>query len=76
MCGQGLDALFEYANNVHGHRTRAAQSNNLYIKQQHKRCFSYLGTTTWNKIPASIRSATTLTGFKRMYTQNYFSKTV
>jgi hypothetical protein len=74
MCSQGLDEIFEYANNIHSHSTRAAQSNNLYISQQHKRCFSYLGATTWNNIPASIRSATTLAGFKRLYMQNYFAE--
>ena len=45
--------------------------NNLYIAQQHTKSVSYLGATTWNKIRVSIYLDTNLSGFKRMYIQNY-----
>ncbi len=69
-----MDNMFTYNRNVHGHGTRGANEDNLYIAQQHVKSFSYLGATAWNNIPLAIRSATSVASFKTLYIRNYFSQ--
>ncbi len=71
---QGLDNLFEYNRNIHSHNTRSATDNNLHIAPNHTKSFSYLGATTWNNIPTSVRNAKSVSNFKNRYLQHYFNE--
>ena len=70
---QGLDNFFEYNRNVHTHNTRSATDNNLHIGKNHIKSFSYLGATTWNNLPISVRNAENINIFKNRYLQHYFN---
>ena len=51
--------LFTYVKNTHSYNTRAAASNNFYIKKSRlniqQKSFSRFGVRIWNQIPAHIR---------------------
>ena len=46
QCPSNLENLFQFNHDVHGHNTRSAQNDKLFIPQYHYKSFSYVGDTS------------------------------
>ena len=62
---------FTYLSDSQSYSTRSARSGLLKIPRFHvsayKKSFAYNGATTWNNLPANLRSCSSLIAFKNVY---------
>ena len=69
MAPQYLSTKFHFAHEVHNRNTRNSVMKNLYVPrpktETFKQSLAYIGSTTWNSLPAEIRNAESLYCFKQ-----------
>ncbi len=61
--------LFQFRQEVHSYGTRQVDSGFIeprYSRCSHK-CFSYFGSMVYNSVPIDIRSASSISSFKKLY---------
>ena len=69
---QNSNNFFRYNSNMYNYNTRGVQNNNLHIAQKHPKSFIHLGSTAWNDVPPTIRSANNIANYKRLYKKHHF----
>jgi len=69
-----LTALFSQLSEIHTHNTRLRSQGGLLLpkakSEYRKKAFSYSGAVLWNSLSSQLRSARTLSQFKRLYDQD------
>ncbi|KAI8494440.1 hypothetical protein Bbelb_276660 [Branchiostoma belcheri] len=70
-----LTALFTQFSEIHAHNTRLRSQGGLQLpkaKSEHrKKALSFSGAALWNSFSSRLKSAGTLTLFKKIYSQEY-----
>ena len=69
---QNSKNFFRYNSNMYNYNTTGVKNSNLYIAQKHPESFIHLGSTAWNDVPPTIRSANNIANYKRLYKKHHF----